>query len=234
MFPVQTLPCGCGAASLRVSDARLVKYNASAAQTELGLHRDGPLVTATISLSRLDEYGGGGTLIEALAAGERPRAAGERPSERPSASSRTNVKRVPRGHAILHPGAVRHGGEPITRGLRYVLVFFICDADECDHDRYCVLRANVRAFRRDVLLATTPLNALLMSGRDSNARIESARTAPAPRRSRPEVGWSPRSGLTTPSSLRMPHEPWALVRCRDSHPEPLYAHAPHRVCWPRR
>ena len=30
------------------------------------MHRDGPLVTATITLNPRDEYDGGGTLIEAL------------------------------------------------------------------------------------------------------------------------------------------------------------------------
>ena len=60
-------PHGGASTSLRVSDARLVKYNASASQTQLGLHRDGPPITATVALSRLDEYVGGGTVIEALA-----------------------------------------------------------------------------------------------------------------------------------------------------------------------
>ena len=38
LFPAirEAFPCGCGGASLRVSDARLVKYNASASQTQLG------------------------------------------------------------------------------------------------------------------------------------------------------------------------------------------------------
>lgn len=127
---LQTFPHGCGSASLRVSDARLVKYNSSASQTQLGMHRDGPLVTATVTLNRCDEYDGGGTLIEALAGG-----------------SDSGVQRVDRGHVVLHPGAVRHGGQPITRGLRYVLVFFIFDMDTVDYDRYCILRANVRGRR---------------------------------------------------------------------------------------
>jgi Flp pilus assembly protein TadD len=122
----QAFPRGCGSASLRVSGARLVKYNASAEQTELGMHRDGPLVTATIALNHRDEYDGGGTLIEALAGGK--------------------ALAVGIGHVILHPGAVRHGGQTITRGLRYVLVFFIFDVDVIDYDRYCTLRANVRGY----------------------------------------------------------------------------------------
>lgn len=119
----ETFPLGCGLATLRISSARLVKYNASASQTQLGMHRDGPLVTATIALNGLDEYDGGGTAIEALA------------------PPRTSL-RVDTGHVVLHPGAVRHGGQSITRGVRYVLVFFLFDAATCDHDRYCMLKAN--------------------------------------------------------------------------------------------
>jgi len=142
----QTFPRGCGSASLRVSDARLVKYNASASQTQLGMHRDGPLVTATIVLNPLEEYDGGGTVIEALVGGKNlvNGATGGGLSDAPDGGRDGGAQplRVGRGHVILHPGAVRHGGGPITRGLRYVLVFFIFDADAVDHDRYCVLRAN--------------------------------------------------------------------------------------------
>ena len=129
LFPAirEAFPCGCGSASLRVSDARLVKYNASASQTQLGMHRDGPLVTATIALNGLDEYAGGGTLIEALAARDEDSAAGSAAgsaadsvadSVADSAAEPTGHVRVPTGHVVLHPGAVRHGGNPITSGLR--------------------------------------------------------------------------------------------------------------------
>ena len=121
LFPAirEAFPCGCGSASLRVSDARLVKYNASASQTQLGMHRDGPLVTATIALNGLDEYAGGGTLIEALAARDEDSAAGSAAdSVADSVAEPTGHVRVPTGHVVLHPGAVRHGGNPITSGLR--------------------------------------------------------------------------------------------------------------------
>lgn len=151
-----------------MSDSRLVKYNASASQTQLGMHRDGPLVTATIALNRDDEYDGGGTLIEAAA-------------EARDGGGSGGVQRVRRGHVVLHPGAVRHGGEPITRGLRYVLVFFIFDADTVDHDRYCVLRANgllakalrIRSqspYRDDILrAAATSFRAALALGASTEA-----------------------------------------------------------------
>ena len=47
----------------------------------------GPLVTATIVLNELDEYEGGGTLIEALAGG-----------------GDGGVRKVGRGHVVLHLG----------------------------------------------------------------------------------------------------------------------------------
>ena len=59
-------PTGMLNADIRLQEARLVKYNATAGQTELGMHRDGPVVTATVALNAPQEYEGGGTLIEAL------------------------------------------------------------------------------------------------------------------------------------------------------------------------
>ncbi|KAG8458537.1 hypothetical protein KFE25_003072 [Diacronema lutheri] len=114
-------------ARLRVQAAFVVKYNASAGQTELGYHRDGPLVTATCALNCPSEFDGGGTLIEAK---DWPR------SPAPI--------RLARGHALLHPGNVRHGGAPITSGLRFVLVVFMYDSRTTDHARHCTVRAQAR------------------------------------------------------------------------------------------
>ena len=114
-------PTGMLNADIRLQEARLVKYNATAGQTELGMHRDGPVVTATVALNAPQEYEGGGTLIEALAAA---------------------AFRVERGCAVLHPGSVRHGGAELTSGVRYILVCFLFDATVVDHDRRCLLRAN--------------------------------------------------------------------------------------------
>ena len=121
--------------SLRLQEARLVKYNASAGQTELGMHRDGPVVTASVALNSPDEYGGGGTLIEALDRAGRGTGAGG--AAHPSAAFRPG-----RGCAVLHPGNVRHGGAPISSGVRYILVCFFFDRRTVDHDRLCLLRAN--------------------------------------------------------------------------------------------
>ena len=131
-------------ASLRLSDARLVKYNASAGQTELGMHRDGPLVTATVALNPPTDYEGGGTLIEALLHRSTQQADNGQTITAPTpASSQASTAQstggriadgsrslvVDAGHVILHPGAVRHGGCRILSGVRYVLVCFIFDAN---------------------------------------------------------------------------------------------------------
>ena len=121
--------------SLRLQEARLVKYNASAGQTELGMHRDGPVVTASVALNSPDEYCGGGTLIEAL--GRARWGAGAHEAADPSVAFRPG-----RGCVVLHPGNVRHGGAPISSGVRYILVCFFFDRSTVDHDRLCLLRAN--------------------------------------------------------------------------------------------
>ena len=121
-------PTGMLNADIRLQEARLVKYNATAGQTELGMHRDGPVVTATVALNAPQEYEGGGTLIEALSKRGAPDAAA--------------AFRVERGCAVLHPGSVRHGGAELTSGVRYILVCFLFDATVVDHDRRCLLRAN--------------------------------------------------------------------------------------------
>ena len=121
--------------SLRLQEARLVKYNASAGQTELGMHRDGPIVTASVALNAPDEYDGGGTLIEAL--GGAGRDEGAQGAADPSAAFRPSS-----GCVVLHPGNVRHGGAPISSGVRYILVCFFFDRATVDHDRLCLLRAN--------------------------------------------------------------------------------------------
>jgi len=44
--------------------------------------------------------------------------------------------RLKRGHALLHPGSVRHGGAPIISGVRYVLVVFLMDTQTVEYDRH--------------------------------------------------------------------------------------------------
>lgn len=107
------------ATNFRLGGCRVVKYDASEGRVELGLHRDGLLLTANIALNNLDEYDGGGTYVEGLP------------------SFMDNPIRLQKGHCLLHPGDVRHGGAPILRGVRYVLVCFILDTSIIPHEKYC-------------------------------------------------------------------------------------------------
>jgi hypothetical protein len=101
--------------NLRLGGCRVVKYDADDGHIELGMHRDGLLVTANIALNDVDEYTGGGTIIEGLDA----------------------PIRLPKGNALLHPGDVKHGGNAIMSGVRYVLVCFIFDTTIVPHEKYC-------------------------------------------------------------------------------------------------
>lgn len=107
------------AANFRLGGCRVVKYDASDGHVELGLHRDGLLLTANIALNDWDGYEGGGTYVEGLS------------------DFMNNPIRLQKGCCLLHPGDVRHGGAPITKGVRYVLVCFILDTSIIPHEKYC-------------------------------------------------------------------------------------------------
>jgi predicted 2-oxoglutarate/Fe(II)-dependent dioxygenase YbiX len=111
---------------LRCSAASIVKYNATAGQTSLGVHRDGPLIAVTIPLNPLTDYDGGGTYIEALNI----------------EATTGGVLKLNTGHVIMHPAMLRHGGATITRGLRYIMVVWIFSQKYIPHYHYSLLRAN--------------------------------------------------------------------------------------------
>mmetsp|Transcript_66254 Transcript_66254/g.149578 ORF Transcript_66254/g.149578 Transcript_66254/m.149578 type:complete len:323 (+) Transcript_66254:98-1066(+) len=92
-----------GAKNLRIFDAKVLKYNATAGQAFLGVHRDGSLLTAILALNSDAEYEGGGTYLEPLG----------------------KAVRYSTGHVCCHAGAVRHGGQRIESGVRYALVCFV-------------------------------------------------------------------------------------------------------------
>lgn len=115
-FP--TLDAFTTAENLRLGGCRVVKYDASEGRVELGMHRDGLLLTANIALNSPDEYAGGGTIVE-------------------GANIWNDPIRLDRGHVLLHPGDVLHSGAPITAGTRYVLVLFLFATDVVPHDKYC-------------------------------------------------------------------------------------------------
>lgn len=115
-FP--TLDAFTTAENLRLGGCRVVKYDASEGRVELGMHRDGLLLTANIALNSPEEYAGGGTIVE-------------------GANVLNDPIRLDKGHVLLHPGDVLHSGAPITEGTRYVLVLFLFATDIVPHDKYC-------------------------------------------------------------------------------------------------
>ena len=88
---------------LHVLDCFLVRYDATA-QASLPTHTDQSLLSFTIALNDPSEYEGGGTYFRGL----------DRAVDAPAA-----------GHAVLFPGKVEHGGQPITKGTRYIIVLFM-------------------------------------------------------------------------------------------------------------
>lgn len=89
-------------------EPHLVKYDVTKKERQkLDMHTDKSEWTFLIALSNgcgLD-YDGGGTYFECLNA----------------------TIHVQRGHALIFPGKLRHCGQRITRGLRYLLVGFLVD-----------------------------------------------------------------------------------------------------------
>lgn len=102
-------------AALRVSDAFVVKYNASAGQRLMAPHRDGALFSFNVALNDLDEYEGGGTYFRKLDHSAIGGGGGV---------GSCGALRSPKGHVVAHSSALMHGGHPTTRGVRYVLVAF--------------------------------------------------------------------------------------------------------------
>ncbi len=93
---------------LRVVDAFVVKYNATAGQSFLKPHRDGSVVSFNIALNDMSEYEGGGTWIARLARDD------------PPGSIRSD-----RGHVLAHASGMLHGGHEVESGVRYILVCFV-------------------------------------------------------------------------------------------------------------
>jgi len=91
------------ASRLRVLDCFLVRYDANR-QASLPVHTDQSLLSFTIALNDPTKYEGGGTFFRGLG----------RAIDAPAA-----------GHAVLFPGKVEHGGHPISKGVRYIIVLFM-------------------------------------------------------------------------------------------------------------
>ena len=107
--------------NLRVWDAFVVRYDARA-QRSLPTHADDSHLSLTIALNGRGEYVGGGTSFEAplqrmvAADGKRGTA---------TADEVLCLVRPEVGCAVAFPGELRHGGAPVTEGVRYIIAAFL-------------------------------------------------------------------------------------------------------------
>lgn len=99
---------GCNNLQLDDREPHMVKYDVTKKERQkLDMHTDKSEWTFLIALSNgcgMD-YDGGGTFFECLDA----------------------TIHVQRGHALIFPGKLRHCGQRITTGLRFILVGFLVD-----------------------------------------------------------------------------------------------------------
>ncbi|GFH52410.1 hypothetical protein CTEN210_08886 [Chaetoceros tenuissimus] len=107
---------------LRIQSAYLFKYTPESGE-KTDMHMDSSLLSFTILLNDPDEFEGGGTFYESL--GEH----GE-------------TVTMGKGHVCFRPAGLRHRGQPITSGQRYVIGGFVTVAskDGCEHTRQLLTR----------------------------------------------------------------------------------------------
>jgi len=105
---------------LRAHDAFVVKYDgdSAGAQNSLAVHTDESAFSFTIALNDRAEYSGGGTCFESLRLSEE-----DGGGKRDDFEART--LNADAGGVVAFPGTVRHGGSPVTGGVRYIIPLFL-------------------------------------------------------------------------------------------------------------
>jgi len=101
---------GKDGAYVLIHDAFIVRYDATGGQKHLPLHRDQSTHSFTIALNSTSDYDGGGTFVPVL-----------KKAIRPSKGGAMSF----RGDQLLH------GGDPVVRGRRYIIVAF-CYVSKAD------------------------------------------------------------------------------------------------------
>ena len=99
---------------LRVLDAFVVRYDARE-QASLPTHQDENTFSFTIALNDRSEYEGGGTCFTRL------RPAGSEPG----VEFGETILNADAGGVVAFPGKLRHGGNCVTSGRRYIIPLFI-------------------------------------------------------------------------------------------------------------
>lgn len=96
---------------LNIMDLFVVKYDVEG-QDHLETHRDGSIISFNILLN--DEFEGGGTTIE------HTKNIDDNFKETEEVLYQSN-----KGDLFIHPGKLRHSGNKITSGVRYIIVGFV-------------------------------------------------------------------------------------------------------------
>jgi hypothetical protein len=102
LYPILAAQFGIDARAVRTHDAFVVRY-AAGAQALLPLHTDEAQLSVTLALNPRSEYDGGGTFFAHLG--------------RPIGADA--------GHVVAFDSHLLHGGDPITRGVRYIVAAFL-------------------------------------------------------------------------------------------------------------
>lgn len=110
IYPALALQYGVRPCNMRVIDAFVVKYDANA-QRYLPVHQDQSQYSLTLSLNSDNEYVGGGTYF--VETGQ--------------------VVNCSAGGMVSFPGKLLHGGHPISRGIRYIIVALLYEYKDHDH-----------------------------------------------------------------------------------------------------
>ena len=79
------------------------------------MHVDNGILAITLAMTPTSQYTGGGTFFEHM--------------------GNENIIEMDVGHATLRPGSVRHGGNPVQSGNRYILGAFLLLSDRVEHVR---------------------------------------------------------------------------------------------------
>jgi len=110
---------------LCVDSAYLFKYSPQPGlRTEI--HTDSGCLSFTFSLNPKEDYEGGGTWVEGLHSDDNPDI------------NETHTIEMDAGMCTFRPGGIRHCGNPVTKGYRYIIGGFVMNRKRPEHVRQLV------------------------------------------------------------------------------------------------